>query len=83
MFIGAFGFYTLLPILSLSHCVFCANRKPRPAEMHGSNELEVEEEDIIEDEHRKSPDQQPVFAAPTGISQPVSKVFVEKNRKFF
>lgn len=49
--------------------------------MHCSNELEVEEEDIIEDEHRKSPDQQPVFAAPTGVSQPVSKVFVEKNRK--
>uniref|UniRef100_A0A8C0I908 Transmembrane protein 237 n=1 Tax=Bubo bubo TaxID=30461 RepID=A0A8C0I908_BUBBB len=57
-------------------------KKPRPAEMPCSNELEVEEEDIIEDEHRKSPDQQPVFAAPTGISQPVSKVFVEKNRRF-
>ncbi|NXV25796.1 TM237 protein, partial [Rissa tridactyla] len=57
-------------------------KKPRPAETHGSNELEVEEEDIIEDEHRRSPDQQPVFAAPTGISQPVSKVFVEKNRKY-
>ncbi|KFV16066.1 Transmembrane protein 237, partial [Tauraco erythrolophus] len=57
-------------------------KKPQPAEMHCSNELEVEEEDIIEDEHRKSPDQQPVFAAPTGISQPVSKVFVEKNRRF-
>ncbi|KAM6070517.1 transmembrane protein 237 isoform 2-T2 [Chlamydotis macqueenii] len=57
-------------------------KKLRPAEMHCSNELEVEEEDIIEDEHRKSPDQQPVFAAPTGISQPVSKVFVEKNRHF-
>lgn len=81
MFIGGFGFYTVPPILSLSHCVFCANRKPRPAEV-SSNELEVEEEDIIEDEHRKSPDQQPVFAAPTGISQPVSKVFVEKNREF-
>ncbi|NXP08948.1 TM237 protein, partial [Thinocorus orbignyianus] len=57
-------------------------KRPRPAETHSSNELEVEEEDIIEDEHRKSPDQQPVFAAPTGISQPVSKVFVEKNRKY-
>ncbi|KFW86983.1 Transmembrane protein 237, partial [Manacus vitellinus] len=57
-------------------------KKPRPAEMQSPNELEVEEEDIIEDEHRKSPDQQPVFAAPTGISQPVSKVFVEKNRRF-
>ncbi|XP_010188865.1 PREDICTED: transmembrane protein 237 [Mesitornis unicolor] len=57
-------------------------KKPRPAEMHTSNDLEVEEEDIIDDENRKSPDQQPVFAAPTGISQPVSKVFVEKNRRF-
>ncbi|NWU92258.1 TM237 protein, partial [Upupa epops] len=56
-------------------------KKPRPAET--PNDLEVEEEDIIEDEHRKSPlDQQPVFVAPTGISQPVSKVFVEKNRKY-
>lgn len=81
MLIGAFSFYILLPVLSLHHCIFYATRKPRPAETHGSNELEVEEEDIIEDEHRKSPDQQPVFAAPTGISQPVSKVFVEKNRK--
>ena len=53
-------------------------KKARPAETHSSNELEVEEDDIIEDEHRRSPDQQPVFAAPTGISQPVSKVFVEK-----
>lgn len=62
--------------------MFWANRKPRPAELRCSNELEVEEEDIIEDEQRKSPDQQPVFAAPTGISQPVSKVFVEKSRKY-
>lgn len=62
--------------------MFCADRKPRPAELRCSDELEVEEEDIIEDEQRKSPDQQPVFAAPTGISQPVSKVFVEKNRKY-
>ncbi|NXG64290.1 TM237 protein, partial [Hemiprocne comata] len=57
-------------------------KKPRPAEMQCPSELEVDEEDIIEDENRKSPDQQPVFAAPTGISQPVSKVFVEKNRKY-
>ncbi|XP_024056165.2 transmembrane protein 237 isoform X3 [Terrapene carolina triunguis] len=57
-------------------------KKTRPAEMQCSNELGVEEEDIIEDEQTKSPDQQPVFAAPTGASQPVSKVFVEKNRRF-
>lgn len=62
--------------------MFYADRKSRPAETHSSNELEVEEEDILEDEHRKSLDQQPVFAAPTGISQPVSKVFVEKNREY-
>ncbi|PKK19600.1 transmembrane protein 237, transcript variant X1 [Columba livia] len=57
-------------------------KKPRPAETQGSNELEVEEEDIIDEEYGKSPEQHPVFAAPTGISQPVSKVFVEKNRRF-
>ncbi|NXJ85609.1 TM237 protein, partial [Trogon melanurus] len=57
-------------------------KKPRPAETHCSNELEVEEEDIVDDENTKSPDQQPVFAAPTGISQPVSKVFVEKNSEY-
>lgn len=62
--------------------MFCAGRKPRPAETQGSNELEVEEEDIIDEEYGKSPEQHPVFAAPTGISQPVSKVFVEKNRKY-
>ncbi|CAM4633351.1 unnamed protein product [Caretta caretta] len=57
-------------------------KKTRPAEIRCSNELGVEEEDIIEDEQTKSPDQQLVFAAPTGASQPVSKVFVEKNRHF-
>ncbi|XP_067405930.1 transmembrane protein 237 isoform X2 [Emydura macquarii macquarii] len=57
-------------------------KKTRPAEMQCSNELGVEEEDIIENEQTKGPDQQPVFAAPTGVSQPVSKVFVEKNRRF-
>ncbi|XP_037768706.1 transmembrane protein 237 isoform X3 [Chelonia mydas] len=57
-------------------------KKTRPAEIRCSNELGVEEEDIIEDEQTKSPDQQLVFAAPTGASQPVSKVFVEKNRRF-
>ncbi|NXO00898.1 TM237 protein, partial [Rhinopomastus cyanomelas] len=58
-------------------------RTKKPRQTESPNDLEVEEEDIIEDEHRKSPpDQQPVFAAPTGISQPVSKVFVEKNRKY-
>ncbi|NXK37486.1 TM237 protein, partial [Piprites chloris] len=57
-------------------------KKPQPAKMQIPSDLEVDEEDIIEGDDRKSPDQQPVFAAPTGISQPVSKVFVEKKRKF-
>ncbi|NXY85961.1 TM237 protein, partial [Alcedo cyanopectus] len=57
-------------------------KKPQPAEIHCSSDPELDEEDIIEDEHRKSSDQQPVFAAPTGISQPVSKVFIEKKRKY-
>ncbi|XP_053139567.1 transmembrane protein 237 isoform X3 [Hemicordylus capensis] len=52
-------------------------KKSRPAE--STNELGVEEEDIIEDEEVKS-SEHPVFSVPAGISQPISKVFVEKNR---
>ncbi|XP_053139565.1 transmembrane protein 237 isoform X1 [Hemicordylus capensis] len=54
-------------------------KKSRPAE--STNELGVEEEDIIEDEEVKS-SEHPVFSVPAGISQPISKVFVEKNRRF-
>ncbi|XP_005858286.2 PREDICTED: transmembrane protein 237 [Myotis brandtii] len=56
-------------------------KKARPAELQYANELGVEDEDIITDE-RRSPEQQSVFTAPTGISQPVDKVFVEKSRRF-
>nr|XP_028606785.1 transmembrane protein 237 isoform X2 [Podarcis muralis] len=58
-------------------------KKTRPAE--SANELGVEEEDIIEDEQVKSSEQHPVFSVfsvPVGVSQPISKVFVEKNRRF-
>ncbi|XP_062971954.1 transmembrane protein 237 [Elgaria multicarinata webbii] len=55
-------------------------KKTRPAE--SSNELGVEEEDIIEDEQVKGSEQHSVFSVPTGVSQPISKVFVEKNRRF-
>ena len=55
-------------------------RKTQPAELHYANELGVEDEDIITDE-QSSPEQQSVFTAPTGISQPVGKVFVEKSSK--
>uniref|UniRef100_A0A3Q1MAC9 Transmembrane protein 237 n=1 Tax=Bos taurus TaxID=9913 RepID=A0A3Q1MAC9_BOVIN len=56
-------------------------KKTQPAELHYANELGVEDEDIITDE-QSSPEQQSVFTAPTGISQPVGKVFVEKSRRF-
>ncbi|TKC40466.1 hypothetical protein EI555_016739, partial [Monodon monoceros] len=55
--------------------------KTQPAELHYANELGVEDEDIITDE-QSSPEQQSVLTAPTGISQPVGKVFVEKSRRF-
>ncbi|KAL8206674.1 UNVERIFIED_CONTAM: hypothetical protein K2H54_017702 [Gekko kuhli] len=55
-------------------------KKTRPAE--SANELGVEEEDIIEEEQVRSAEQQPVFSAPVIASQPVGKVFVEKNRRF-
>lgn len=58
------------------------DRKTQPAELQYANELGVEEEDIITDE-RSGPEQQSVFTAPTGVSQPVGKVFVEKSRKSF
>ncbi|XP_054846042.1 transmembrane protein 237 [Eublepharis macularius] len=55
-------------------------KKTRAAE--NANELGVEEEDIIEEEQVRSSEQHPVFSAPVGVSQPISKVFVEKNRRF-
>ncbi|XP_060103449.1 transmembrane protein 237 isoform X2 [Heteronotia binoei] len=55
-------------------------KKTRP--METANELGVEEEDIIEEEQVRRSEQQLVFAVPVSVSQPVSKVFVEKNRRF-
>ncbi|XP_012580449.1 PREDICTED: transmembrane protein 237 isoform X2 [Condylura cristata] len=56
-------------------------KKTQPAELQFANELEVEDEDIITDE-QSTPEQQSMFTAPVGISQPVGKVFVEKSRRF-
>uniref|UniRef100_G3RMG0 Transmembrane protein 237 n=1 Tax=Gorilla gorilla gorilla TaxID=9595 RepID=G3RMG0_GORGO len=56
-------------------------KKTQPAELQYANELGVEDEDIITDE-QTAVEQQSVFTAPTGISQPVGKVFVEKSRRF-
>ncbi|XP_027446912.1 transmembrane protein 237 isoform X3 [Zalophus californianus] len=56
-------------------------KKTQPAELQYANELGVEDEDIITYE-QSGPEQQSIFTAPTGISQPVGKVFVEKSRRF-
>ncbi|XP_075812193.1 transmembrane protein 237 isoform X1 [Microtus pennsylvanicus] len=56
-------------------------KKTQPAELQYANELGVEEEDIITDEQRTL-EQHSRFTAPTGVSQPVGKVFVEKSRRF-
>ncbi|XP_053328232.1 transmembrane protein 237 [Spea bombifrons] len=57
-------------------------KKTRPAEQEFPNELGVEEDDIIPDGQIMVADPHPVFIAPSGSSQPVGKLFVEKNRRF-
>ncbi|XP_008840309.1 transmembrane protein 237 isoform X2 [Nannospalax galili] len=56
-------------------------KKTQPAELQYANELGVEDEDVITDE-QSTLEQHSRFTAPTGISQPVGKVFVEKSRRF-
>ncbi|RXM32842.1 Transmembrane protein 237 [Acipenser ruthenus] len=56
-------------------------KKTRPVDLQYANELGVEEDDIITD---VQPPISPhaLFTAPIGNSQPVGKVFVERNRRF-
>ncbi|XP_043549071.1 transmembrane protein 237-like isoform X2 [Chiloscyllium plagiosum] len=54
-------------------------KRTRPAGY--SNELEVEEEDIIGEGQVPRP-QGPIFAISAGSSQPVDKVFLERSRRF-
>nr|XP_045004459.1 transmembrane protein 237 isoform X2 [Jaculus jaculus] len=56
-------------------------KKTQPAELQYANELGVEDEDIITDE-QSTLEQHSRFTAPTGVSQPVGKIFVEKSRRF-
>ncbi|XP_036401794.1 transmembrane protein 237A-like [Megalops cyprinoides] len=56
-------------------------KKPKTTEIQYADELEVEEDDIITDVQPPAP-QQSLFSAPLGHSQPVGKVFVERNRRF-
>lgn len=62
--------------------IFPYYRKTKPAELQYANELGIEDEDIITDE-QTIPEQQSIFTAPTGVSHPVGKVFVEKSRKYW
>ncbi|XP_030637726.1 transmembrane protein 237B [Chanos chanos] len=55
--------------------------KAKVSEAQSANELDVEDDDIITDAQPPIP-QHSLFSAPLGQSQPVGKVFVEKNRRF-
>ncbi|KAF7642167.1 hypothetical protein LDENG_00263190, partial [Lucifuga dentata] len=55
-------------------------RKVKAAE-HYSNELGAEEDDTVTDVQSPIP-QHSLFSAPHGHSQPIGKVFVERNRRF-
>ncbi|XP_073330271.1 transmembrane protein 237A [Pagrus major] len=55
-------------------------RKVKATE-HSSNDLGAEDDDIITDTQSPIP-QHSLFSAPHGHSQPVGKVFVERNRRF-
>ncbi|XP_061580378.1 transmembrane protein 237A-like [Cololabis saira] len=55
-------------------------RKAKATE-HNSNDLGAEDEDIVTDAQSPIP-QHSLFTAPQGHSQPVGKVFVERNRRF-
>uniref|UniRef100_A0A3B5QHA1 Transmembrane protein 237a n=1 Tax=Xiphophorus maculatus TaxID=8083 RepID=A0A3B5QHA1_XIPMA len=70
-------------LVTLSFKLFFASshdRKAKAAE-HYSNDLEAEDEDIVTDAQSPIP-QHSLFSAPHGHSQPVGKVFVERNRRF-
>uniref|UniRef100_A0A146VFV2 Transmembrane protein 237 n=1 Tax=Fundulus heteroclitus TaxID=8078 RepID=A0A146VFV2_FUNHE len=56
-------------------------KKSKVAESQLPDEFCVEEDDIINDTSSPIP-QQSLFAAPQGQSQPVGKLFVERNKRF-
>ncbi|KAJ8350726.1 hypothetical protein SKAU_G00258560 [Synaphobranchus kaupii] len=56
-------------------------KKVKPPEMPYPDELGVEDDDIITDAQAPIP-QHSLFSAPLSQSQPVGKVFVERNRRF-
>lgn len=56
-------------------------RKSKVAESAIPDDLDVEEDDIVTDATSPIP-QHSLFSAPQGQSQPVGKVFVERNSEF-
>lgn len=56
-------------------------KKPKVAESQLPDEISVEEDDIITDTPTPIP-QHALFSAPQSQSQPVGKVFVERNKRF-
>ncbi|XP_041857925.1 transmembrane protein 237A-like [Melanotaenia boesemani] len=55
-------------------------RKAKATE-HYSNDLGAEDDDIVNESQSPIP-QHSLFSTPHGLSQPVGKVFVERNRRF-
>ncbi|XP_048857723.1 transmembrane protein 237A-like isoform X2 [Brienomyrus brachyistius] len=56
-------------------------KKPKMAELQYASDLDVQDDDIVTDVQAPVT-QISLFSAPTGHSQPVSKVFVERSRRF-
>ncbi|XP_041728173.1 transmembrane protein 237A isoform X1 [Coregonus clupeaformis] len=56
-------------------------KKKSKIDMHYTNDLGVEDGDIVSGLHHAIP-QHSLFSTPLGHSQPVGKVFVERNRRF-
>ncbi|TDG96392.1 hypothetical protein EPR50_G00241330 [Perca flavescens] len=56
-------------------------KKPKVADSQLPDELDIEEDDIITDTPPPI-SQHSLFSAPQGQSQPVGKVFVERNKRF-
>ncbi|XP_064814002.1 transmembrane protein 237A-like [Oncorhynchus masou masou] len=56
-------------------------KKKSKIDMHYANDLGVEEGDIVSGLHHAIP-QHSLFSTPLGHSQPVGKVFVERNKRF-
>nr|XP_057908447.1 transmembrane protein 237B-like isoform X2 [Doryrhamphus excisus] len=56
-------------------------KKPKAVESSLPDELDIEEDDVVTDVTSPIP-QHSLFSAPQGQSQPVGKVFVERNKRF-